>query len=81
MPVCKGPSLYLKSLVKKRHNSKNIALRIKHLVLQLHLVMMSRHSKFGVDILNIFELWATLKFLQDEDNNNDLVITIAQLFL
>ena len=60
------------------------------LVLQLHLIMMSKYSEFGVDIFNMFfHLWATLKILQDYDNNNydsdnndnDLAITIAQFFL
>ena len=57
------------------------------LLLQLHIVMMSKYSKFVVDTLKpmiIFEKWATLKLLHDNDDNidnYDLVILIAQLFL
>ena len=51
MLVCQGPSFYLNLLVKKGHNSKNIAYRVMLLVLQLHLVMM---NKFGVDTFNTF---------------------------
>ena len=47
--VYQVPSFYLKSLVKKGHNSKNTAFRVMLLVLQLHLVIMSKYSKFGVD--------------------------------
>ena len=46
--VCHGSLFYLKFLVKKGHNSKNIAFRVKPLALQLCLVM-SKYSKFGVD--------------------------------
>ena len=47
--VCRGPSFYLKFLAKKGHNSKSIAFRVIPLVLQMHLVMMSKFSKFGFD--------------------------------
>ena len=56
------------------------------LALQLHLVMMNKYSKFGLDIFYTF--WVTLKFLHDDDgknveddNDNELTITIARLFL
>ena len=39
------------------------------LTLQLHLVMMSKHSKFGVTPFILFELWATLKFLHDNKDD------------
>ena len=56
------------------------------LALQLHLVMTIKYSKFGVDTFNTFWIVATLKILQDEDhndddNNDDLAIKMAQLFL
>ena len=51
------PSFCLKIYAKKGHNSLTIAIRVKPLVLQLHLVMMSKHSKFGVDTFNTF--WVT----------------------
>ena len=73
MLVCKGPSFYLKIYVKKGHNSKTLAFRFIPLVLQLHLVMMSKYSKFGVDTINNFLEMSTLKFLHI---NNDLAITI-----
>ena len=40
--------------VKKGHNSNSITFIVMPLVLQLHLVMMSKYSKFGVDTLNTF---------------------------
>ena len=52
MLVCQKPSFYLKRKVKKGHDSKTIGFRGMPLVLQLHLVMMSKYSKFGVDIFN-----------------------------
>ena len=52
MLIYQGPSFYLKSLGKKGHYSKKIAFRIMPLVLQLHLVMMSKYYKFGVDTFN-----------------------------
>ena len=53
--VFQGPSFYLKFLVKKGHNSTNMAFRVMPLVLQLHLVMMSKYTKFGaVDTFNTF---------------------------
>ena len=48
MLVCQGPSFYFE----KGHNSKTILFRVIPLVLQLHLVMMSKNSKFGVDTFN-----------------------------
>ena len=40
--------------------------------LQLHLVMMSKYSKFGVDTLILFEKWARIKFFHNNnDDNND----------
>ena len=50
--VCQEPLFYLKCLGKKGHNSKNIAFRVMLLVSQLHPVMMSKYSKFGVDTLS-----------------------------
>ena len=41
--------------VKKWHNSKTTAFRVKPLFLPLHLVMMSKYSKFGSDTSSIFE--------------------------
>ena len=35
---------------------------------------------FDVKTFNTFEKWATLKFLHDNDKNDDLAITIAQLY-
>ena len=54
--------------LKGGHNSRNIAFRLMPLVLQLHLAMMNKYSKFGIDTFNTFKIWATLKFL----HNNDL---------
>ena len=50
------------------------------LVLQLHLVMMRKYSKFDVDTFNTFwVMGATLKFLhEDEDNNDNDVLEINQ---
>ena len=48
------------------------------LVLQLHLVMMNIPTLLLKTLL-LFEKWTTLNFLHN--NNDDLVITIAQLFL
>ena len=52
--VCRGPSFYLKIKLKKGHNSKSTAFRVMPCVPQLHLVMISKHSKFGVDTLSTF---------------------------
>ena len=41
---------------KKRHNSKNISYRIMSIALQLLLVMMSKYSKFHVDIFDSFQM-------------------------
>ena len=58
--VCQGPSFYLKFLVKKGHNSKNISFRVISLALQPHFVMMSKYSKFLVLIpLILFEKFCT----------------------
>ena len=39
----------------------NIAFRVMSLVLQLHLVMMSKYSKFGADTFNTFLLIGYIK--------------------
>ena len=36
------------------HNSKIIAFKVMTLFLQLHLVMISKYSKFGIDTFNTF---------------------------
>ena len=53
------------------------------LVLQMQLVMMSRYSKIQIDTFKTLKYWATLLFLHNENNDDDLVITvmIARLFL
>ena len=56
MLVCQGPSFYLIFLVKKGQNSKNTPFRVMPPVMQLHLIMISKYSKFGVDTFNTF--WA-----------------------
>ena len=62
------------------HNSKTIAFRVMSLVLQLHLVMMSKYSKFGDDTFNTFWVVGYIKALHDDDNDyDDLAITIAGL--
>ena len=81
MLVCQGPSFYLKFLVKKGHNSKTMAFRFMPLALQLHLVIMSKYSKFGVDTFNTFWVMIYINFFAQQwwqlwDDN--LVITIAQ---
>ena len=58
--ICHGPSIYLKFLVKKGHHSKTIAFRVMPL-LQLHLVMMSNYSRFGVDTFNTFCVMGYIK--------------------
>ena len=49
------------------------------IVLQLYLVMMSKYSKFGVDNFNTFWVLGNLilKFLHDDDNNNNDHLAIA----
>ena len=42
------------------------------IVLQLHLFMMSKYSKFGADAFDIF--WATLKFLHEDDNDDNQLL-------
>ena len=54
--VYQGPSFYLNFKLKKGQNSKIIAFGERPLVLLLHLVMMSKYSKFGDDIYNIFRV-------------------------
>ena len=54
MLICQGPSLYFEFLVKKGHNSKTIPFRVMPLVLQLHLVMMNKHSKISVDTFDTY---------------------------
>ena len=68
MLVCQGPSFYLKSLVDKGPNSKTIAFGAMTLVLQLHLFIMIKYSKLGVDTFNTFlsNGGVTLKFLHDD---------------
>ena len=64
--------LCLKFLVKKGHDSKNIAFRVVPLALQLHCCVLI--------LFILFEKWAILKFLHnanDDNNNDDLTITIA----
>ena len=76
--VCHGQSFYLNFLAKKGQNSKNIAFRVMSLALQLHLVMMSKYSKFGVYTSNTVLIMGYIKvFVQDED----LSFTTARLFL
>ena len=75
----RGPSFYLKFLIKKKHNSKNIPFRVMPLALQLHLVMISKDSKLGVDTLSFNTFWV-IGFLYD-DNDDYQTITIAWLFL
>ena len=62
MLVCQGPSFYLKFLIKKERNSKNIAFRVMPLVLPLHLIMMRKYSKFGVD--NIFNIVLVMGYIK-----------------
>ena len=50
------------------------------LVFKLHLVMMSKYSKFGVDTFNIFLAIGYKELFHDHDDNDDddnLAITIA----
>ena len=79
---CLSVSFYLKFLLKNGHYSKIIAFRVMPLVLQLHLVMMSRYSKFGVDTFSTFRVMGYIKFLHNDDNDDDdLVITLAKPLL
>ena len=48
-------------LVKKGNNSKTIAFRIMPLVLQLHLVMMSKYSQFDVETIYTFLVMGYIK--------------------
>ena len=83
MLICHSPSLYLKFLVKKGHYSKTIAFRVILLpiVLQLQLVMMSKYSMLSADTFKTFWVMSYIKFLHDGNNEDDLAITIAWLFL
>ena len=76
--VCQGPLFYLKVKVKKGHNSKTTAFRVMPLVLQQHLVMITKYSKFNVT-LNTFCVMGYIKVFAQRDVN--LAITIARLFL
>ena len=60
--VSQGSSFYLKYLV---NNSKNLAFRVMHddHVLQLHLIMMSKYFKFGVDAFSTFWVMGYIKSL------------------
>ena len=73
MLICQGSS-FLNFLGKKGHNSKIITFGVMLPVLQLHLVMISKYSKFG-DTFNTFSLMGYL-----DDNDDDLAITIANFF-
>ena len=42
---------------------------------------MTKYFKFGVDTFNTLWVMGYIKFLHDDDNEDDLAITIAQLFL
>ena len=48
--------------LKRGHNSKTTAFRVMRLVLQLHRVMMSKYSKFGIDTLSTFRVMGFIKF-------------------
>ena len=52
--VCRGAHSTLNLKLKKGHNSKTTVFRVVPLVMQLHLVMMSKYSKFGVDTLSTY---------------------------
>ena len=54
----------LKFKLKKGHNSKTTAFRVMPLVLQLHLVMMSKYSQFGVDTLNTFNTFRVMGYIK-----------------
>ena len=50
------------------------------LVLQMHLAMMSKYVKFGVDTFKTFGVMGYIKVFDDnnnDDDDNDLVVTIA----
>ena len=67
------PSFYLqfinfiKSYIKKGHNSKIISFRVISLVMKLHLVMMSKYSKFGVTV-------GSMGYIKVSTNNNGDII-------
>ena len=50
--VCHSHHTAYKISVKKGNNSKTIAFRVMTLFQQLHLVMMTKYSQFGVDTFN-----------------------------
>ena len=56
-----GTIIIHKILVKNWHNSKAIDFRVMPLVLQLHLVIMSKYSNFGVDTFNTFWVMSYIK--------------------
>ena len=56
-----GAIIYLKVFVKKGHYSKNIANRVMSIVMQMHVVMMSKYSKFGVHTFNTFWVMGFIK--------------------
>ena len=58
-------------------NSETIAFRVMPLVLQLDVVIMSKFSKSGVYIIDTFWLKGHIKVFSNNDNDNDLAITIA----
>ena len=82
---CRKPSFHLKFLVKKGLSSKNIAFRVMSLVLQLHLVMV---TKFGVDTFNSFWVMGYIKVFvhcrcqrqqQQSSDHNSLTFSLKQM--
>ena len=61
MLVCHRHHATKKIKLEKGHNSKTTAFRVIPFVLQLHLVMISKYSKFGVDILSTFLVMGYIK--------------------
>ena len=71
--------------LKKGHNSKNIPFRVTSLDLQLHLVMIRKYSKFGVDTFNIFLVMGYIKVFAQQlwqrrwsSDHNSLTISLKQ---
>ena len=56
-----GSIILFKNLRIKRGITPNISFRVMPLVLQLHLVMMSNYSKFGVDTFNTIWVMGNIK--------------------
>ena len=79
MLVCQGLSFSLKYLLKKRYNSKTTAFRVMPLVLQLHLVIMSKYSMFGVDTFNTFWVIGYIKNFawQQRQSSNHKSLTFS----